>query len=368
MEWYDVNVLRLIELYREREILWNCKLKEYKNKNKRHDALLEIAVSFGVSKEEVDKKIRYLLSHFAREVKKENDTNKSGNGSDERYKSKWFAFKNLLFLRDRNKPKGSTDTEDNGTVDIENKEATEELREDQVGTNRPAILAQGAQVGTTARSLPKGHTSIGRQQNMPVVNEAITLMKSIQSRKMQDRDEFSAFGEQVAMKMRTLSSPNVDHLAKADPMPKRIYKNKCCVFGCDDKWTKRHRFPNDAKMRQKWLQMINNPDLNTIAAKELYNKHFVCQKHFAEKYLVPGTKRGLRHDAIPTVFKGTSPVQEEVEVLLESESLVVEAKPANTISTAVIYTFCEESAPSASGTPKTIQVTRQKSLTPRRQK
>ncbi|KAK4871924.1 hypothetical protein RN001_016048 [Aquatica leii] len=97
---------------------------------------------------------------------------------------------------------------DNGTVVIENKEATEELREDQVGTNRPAILTQGAQVGTTARSLPKGHTSRGRQQNMPVVNKAINLMKSIQSRKMQVRDEFSAFGEQVAMKMRKLSSPH----------------------------------------------------------------------------------------------------------------------------------------------------------------
>ncbi|KAK4884071.1 hypothetical protein RN001_000342 [Aquatica leii] len=208
MEWNDINVLRLIELYRERKILWNCKLKEYKNKNKRHDGLLEIAVSFGVSKEEVDKIIRYLLSHFAREVKKENDTNKNGNRSDERYKSKWFAFKNLLFLRDRNKPKGSTDTEDNGTVDIENKEATEELREDQVGTNRPAILTQGAQVGTNARSLLKAHTSSGRQQIIPVVNEAINLMKSIQSRKMQDQDEFSAFGEQLAMKMRKLSSPH----------------------------------------------------------------------------------------------------------------------------------------------------------------
>ncbi|KAK4885270.1 hypothetical protein RN001_001541 [Aquatica leii] len=66
------------------------------------------------------------------------------------------------------------------------------------------------------------------------------------------------------------------------------------------------------------------------------------------------------------LFKqSTSPVQEEVEVVLESESLVVHAKPANTISTAVISTacethheseatqskvpFCEESAPSTSG-------------------
>ncbi|KAF5306419.1 hypothetical protein FQA39_LY08928 [Lamprigera yunnana] len=111
MKWNDLNILRLIEFYREREVLLNCKLKEYKNKNKRHNALLEIAVSFGVSKEEIDKKIRYLLSHFAQEVKKENDTNKSESGSDGRYKSKWFAFKNLLCLRDRNKPRGTTDIE-----------------------------------------------------------------------------------------------------------------------------------------------------------------------------------------------------------------------------------------------------------------
>ncbi|KAF5300964.1 hypothetical protein FQA39_LY10934 [Lamprigera yunnana] len=128
-------------------------------------------------------------SHFAREVKKKNDTNKSGSGSDERYKSKWFAFKNLLFLRDRNKPRGTMDTEDNGTVDIENKEATEELREDEVGENCPVILTQGRYIQGTSTEF------------------AINIMKSIQSRKMQARDEFSAFGEQVAMKIRKLSSP-----------------------------------------------------------------------------------------------------------------------------------------------------------------
>ncbi|VEN52491.1 unnamed protein product [Callosobruchus maculatus] len=45
MEWNDTAntaVLKLIKLYREREVLWNGKLKDYKNKNKPHDVLLQL--------------------------------------------------------------------------------------------------------------------------------------------------------------------------------------------------------------------------------------------------------------------------------------------------------------------------------------
>ncbi|KAK4882030.1 hypothetical protein RN001_005349 [Aquatica leii] len=125
------------------------------------------------------------------------------------------------------KVKNSLYRQDNGTVDIGNKEATEELRENQVGTNRPAILTQGAQVGTTARFLPKGHTSRGRQQNMPVVNEAINLMKSIQSRKMQDRDEFSAFGEQNAINSILFAA----EMGRFDnPLPPLFHHNPTAIY------------------------------------------------------------------------------------------------------------------------------------------
>ena len=52
MEWTDDKVLELIELYRARPNLWNCKLAEYKDKNKRHDALNELATHFKVEKSE----------------------------------------------------------------------------------------------------------------------------------------------------------------------------------------------------------------------------------------------------------------------------------------------------------------------------
>nr|CAH7735082.1 unnamed protein product [Callosobruchus chinensis] len=39
-----------------------------------------------VGKEEIEEKVRYLISHFAREVKKEQDSKKSGSGTEECYK------------------------------------------------------------------------------------------------------------------------------------------------------------------------------------------------------------------------------------------------------------------------------------------
>lgn len=109
MEWTDNMVLKLLDMYREREALWNCKLESYKNKNLRHNTLLEISESFGTSKEEIEKKIRYLLSHFSRELKKE--TKKSGSDTDEYYRSKWFAYQSMQFLRDKNKTKNTIETQ-----------------------------------------------------------------------------------------------------------------------------------------------------------------------------------------------------------------------------------------------------------------
>jgi len=111
MEWPNEKVLTLIELYRSRPVLWDCKLKDYKDRNKRHDAFIEIAVSFGVEKDEIERKLKNLLCHLSREIKKEKDSVKSGGGTEEVYKSKWFAYESMLFLKDRNRPKEMTDTQ-----------------------------------------------------------------------------------------------------------------------------------------------------------------------------------------------------------------------------------------------------------------
>jgi len=114
MEWSQDKTLELIELYRLRPILWNCKLNDYKNRNKRQDTFNEIATLMNIDKDEVERKIKNLSSHFARESKRVREekvaNTKSGSGAAI-YDGKWFAYKSMEFLLDRNKPRITVNTE-----------------------------------------------------------------------------------------------------------------------------------------------------------------------------------------------------------------------------------------------------------------
>ncbi|KAK5638960.1 hypothetical protein RI129_013255 [Pyrocoelia pectoralis] len=85
-----------------------------------------------------------------------------------------------------------------------------------------------------------------------------------------------------------------------DPAVK--YKNKCCVPGCTDKLSKRHRFPKNLKYFNEWVRNIKLQELQEKDVLSVYLKYYVCNKHFENNYLVPGTRRGLRKDAIPTLY------------------------------------------------------------------
>ncbi|KAK9873266.1 hypothetical protein WA026_021755 [Henosepilachna vigintioctopunctata] len=110
MEWNDEQVLVLIDLFRERRHLWDSSDPNYKLKNKRHDSLMEIAVSFGIERLEIERKWNNLTSHSWREKKKENETKTTGSGADEPYTSKWFAYQPMMFLGDKNKPRNTQDS------------------------------------------------------------------------------------------------------------------------------------------------------------------------------------------------------------------------------------------------------------------
>ena len=47
-------------MYRERSLLWDTIDSLYKNRNKRHNGLMEIAVSFGIGKCKVEKKFKNI--------------------------------------------------------------------------------------------------------------------------------------------------------------------------------------------------------------------------------------------------------------------------------------------------------------------
>lgn len=100
--WSNENVYKLIEMFQARELLWNTISDDYKDRNKKHDAWMEIASEFNVDKKVIEKKIRSLVGQFNRESKF-----KSGAGADESIK--WFAYKKLMFLKGKNIPSSTVD-------------------------------------------------------------------------------------------------------------------------------------------------------------------------------------------------------------------------------------------------------------------
>nr|XP_034194032.1 uncharacterized protein LOC117610574 [Osmia lignaria] len=206
-EWTQEKVLQMIEMYRNRSNLWDCRDKTYKDRNKRHDALTEIAVCFGESKEEIDRKIKNLLSHFSREVKKEEKSLKSGAGTDEVYKSKWFAFKNMQFLKDKNRPRKTVNTEDRVNNSSEEKICNDVFQEE-CSTSAVSIVEEQSVEKTpenATHALSTNKISTRKKKVDNEVKEAYNIMKEMY-RNRSRRDEYTLLGEQIAIKVRQLPS------------------------------------------------------------------------------------------------------------------------------------------------------------------
>ncbi|XP_063903637.1 uncharacterized protein LOC135123066 isoform X2 [Zophobas morio] len=103
-----------------------------------------------------------------------------------------------------------------------------------------------------------------------------------------------------------------------------IYKNKCSVPGCDDKVSKRHRFPKEEQLLKKWIENVNAPLFSSMEPSELYNK-YVCDRHFSTDFKVPGTRRGLRRDAFPNICLSAVVLQGKEEDDVHLTSMVEEA-------------------------------------------
>ncbi|XP_074027265.1 uncharacterized protein [Leptinotarsa decemlineata] len=132
MEWTNSACLKLINVYREREVLWNPVHNDYKNKIKKLDAWNDISKIMKGDTGEVKKKMESLLTSFRRERQKQDNSFKTGSGTDTIFKSSWFAFKDMLFLMDKFIPKETKNTEEmvrprsQHPVEEEEKEETEE--------------------------------------------------------------------------------------------------------------------------------------------------------------------------------------------------------------------------------------------------
>lgn len=59
--WDDSAVLLLIEKYQENEPLWNPRHMDFKNRNKRNDAIRDIASVFNIASSEIERKTEEFI-------------------------------------------------------------------------------------------------------------------------------------------------------------------------------------------------------------------------------------------------------------------------------------------------------------------
>ncbi|KAG8314930.1 hypothetical protein J6590_081648 [Homalodisca vitripennis] len=111
-EWSRECIETLVNANRVRTELWDPKDNKYHIKNKKSDAWREIASEVGCDHGEAKSKMSSLLSSFRREKAKEKKTkNSTGSGRDQLYVSTWFAYKLFAFLKEKDTPTNTLDTE-----------------------------------------------------------------------------------------------------------------------------------------------------------------------------------------------------------------------------------------------------------------
>ncbi len=123
-----------IELYKSYPCLWQTKSKDYKDRNKKDKAYGDLLkklreVEPSADKKKVKDKINSIRGSFRREMKKIEESKRSGKGADEIYSTHLWYYDLLLFTKDQEVPRASVSNltdEEMEKEEMENEENSED--------------------------------------------------------------------------------------------------------------------------------------------------------------------------------------------------------------------------------------------------
>ncbi|XP_063384954.1 uncharacterized protein LOC134671109 [Cydia fagiglandana] len=185
-QWTNDNVFKLIEMYEKRELLWNTMLEEYKDRNKKHVAWTEIANAFEVEKYVVAKKMKSLIGQFQRELKKDET-------------SSWFAFKKMMFIR--NRPYKPASTRDSDVKNSHNDELSEPYHVENFHIAAP-IQMHYESTDTTANLSTNSRKRTNSYDDKSDDPMGYGFAKQYRPSSKSGHDEFEIYGQYVASELR----------------------------------------------------------------------------------------------------------------------------------------------------------------------
>ncbi|XP_046141943.1 uncharacterized protein LOC123987836 [Osmia bicornis bicornis] len=194
MEWTNEMALRLIDEYEKYPILWNLKDEFHYSRNKKIDAWEAIAKVFGMQSSQAKQKMNSLLASFRREKAKGARSIGKGKARKDVYISKWFAFKRMLYLLDKDEPRATLDTkkescnkEINAEQPIPHKNPIENTDTNEIATPVP----------------PKRRKRAYEKRDEERLEEAFKILK--QSVSKEQPDECETYTKHIANKLRSYS-------------------------------------------------------------------------------------------------------------------------------------------------------------------
>lgn len=94
-KWTEETTIIFVEEYLRHECLWNFRCEQYRNKQSKQHAIIELTEKMAIpyfGSKEAELKIKSIRSTYSQELKKVKGATKSGSGVEDLYKSnlKWF--------------------------------------------------------------------------------------------------------------------------------------------------------------------------------------------------------------------------------------------------------------------------------------
>lgn len=210
VDWCRAKVSHLIEKLREHPILWDVRCTDEKNKNRKAEALEEIANALHVPVEEVMKKLHSLKVQFSREYCR---VRREKQRTGRTYIPKWYGYEQLLFLKDANtRHKKWFVTEENDDCnDCTNSDDLSIISPTSIKDEYMAPLEEEKERTQTQTPRPIFDPSL---ENNTHNLQAHFLSQKFQAPQNAVFDEFISYGLYIASKLRAFNDPYLQAVAK----------------------------------------------------------------------------------------------------------------------------------------------------------
>ncbi|XP_016951486.1 uncharacterized protein LOC108025482 [Drosophila biarmipes] len=204
MEWTREKTLLLIGEYRSRRGLWDMTCDDYRKKDVKQRLLNEVSQVLGgnIPINELEKKFHTLRTQYHREI--------SRMKRKEPYNSKWFGFKNLVFL---SSPYACRSTKGRLKTDLqadERKFALGEVNADQNSdsSTNPANQNSNTNANMNEEYLRKSHASSRAQELEKLIEETTKDVDDIDEPELEEGEVKPKQTKEMSVRFVNLSDPD----------------------------------------------------------------------------------------------------------------------------------------------------------------